>query len=211
MKSILTHTFVFTFILFAAPFFYLSPANAATDWSTIQSRPLHVVYSKRPTPNTKVSVQFALDRDQLLVRFDVRNPHLNAKALFGPKDYPFSYDVVEVFLSVEGAKANLPYYEFEVSPHNQTYLVKIIDPKKQMIGNFPVEGFQSSTNPTAKGWEAELSIPLRVLGWNGDSKNIVGNAYSISGASPNRTYWGLSLPVEKKPNFHLPQYFAPWF
>jgi hypothetical protein len=56
------------------------------------------------------------------------------------------------------------------------------------------------------GWTAELKIPLKPLGWDGDPKNIRGNFYSILERAP-RSYWSSFLPKAKKPNFHQPQFF----
>ena len=172
--------------------------------------PLHVVYSKAKTP-VKASVQFKLEGEELHAHYEILNPHINAKAHLNSGQYPYQFDTVELFLSVNEASPNLPYYEFEVSPYNQTFLVKILDPKKPFINDFPVPGFQSSVSPIAGGWSADLKIPLSVLHWNGDVSKLTGYAYAISGISPLRAYFGLTLPVEAKPNFHLPQYFQPLF
>jgi hypothetical protein len=58
----------------------------------------------------------------------------------------------------------------------------------------------------AGGWNAELKIPLKSLGWDGNPEKIRGNFYSTLGKSP-RSYWSTFLPKAKKPDFHQPQYF----
>ena len=189
---------------------FSSYAQAPAAASETELQPLHVVYSKAKTP-VKVSVQFKLEGDELHAHYETLNSHINAKPKLNPGQYPYQFDTVELFLSVNESSPNLPYYEFEVSPYNQTFLVKILDPKKPFVDNFQVSGFQSSVSPIPGGWSADLRIPLSALHWNGDVTKITGNAYAISGASPLRSYFGLTLPVEAKPNFHLPQYFQPLF
>jgi hypothetical protein len=59
------------------------------------------------------------------------------------------------------------------------------------------------------GWNAELVIPLKPLGWDGDPAKLRGNLYSILGQGRQRSYWSAFLPKATKANFHQPQYFRP--
>lgn len=70
-------------------------------------------------------------------------------------------------------------------------------------------GLRHSVQRTSSGWKAQMRIPLGNLKWNGDLTTIVGNAYAILGKTPNRSYWSLSLPPQKKLRFHQPEFFRP--
>jgi hypothetical protein len=130
---------------------------------------------------------------------------LNAKKVFAPGEYPYQFDVVELFVTFSAT--GFPYYEFEVSPYNQTFQVRIVSAKQHQEG---VDlGLVSSATISPPGWTAELKIPLKPLGWDGDPNNIRGNLYSILGPSQERSYWSAFLPRAKKANFHQPQYFKP--
>lgn len=185
----------------------LSAASCTPSAQSAQA--LHLVSPATSTLKSPVSVQFILDNSLLKAHFEVHTPHLHAKPVLGPGEYPYQYDVVEVFVSVMGPDSDhLPYYEFELSPYDQQFQVKINDPKKPFIENIEIGLIHSVTNITG-GWTADLSLPLEHLGWKGDPAMIIGNAFSVFGAPPNRSYWSLYLPAQKKPNFHKPAFFQP--
>jgi hypothetical protein len=56
---------------------------------------------------------------------------------------------------------------------------------------------------------AELKIPLKSIGWDGDPAKSRGNLHSILGQGQERSYWSAFLPKAAKANFHQPQYFKP--
>jgi hypothetical protein len=150
-----------------------------------------------------VRVQASLAGDALIARFSVTAPSLNAKKVLGPKEYPYQFDVVELFVTF--SESGFPYFEFEVSPYNQIFQVRIVGAKEHHEG---VElGLASTATIVTGGWRAELKIPLKPLGWDGDPSKIRGNYYSVLGAARERSYWSTFLPSTAKPNFHQPQYF----
>jgi hypothetical protein len=152
-----------------------------------------------------VQVNVALAEDMLTARFAIAAPSLNAKKILGPKEYPYMFDVVELFVTF--SESGFPYYEFEVSPYNQKFQVKILGARQHQEG---VDlGLISTATISQGGWTAELKIPLKQLGWNGDATKIRGNLYSILGQGQRRSYWSVFLPKTEKPNFHQPQYFRP--
>ena len=152
-----------------------------------------------------VQVHVSLTDDALIARFAVSAPTLNAKKVLGPNEYPYQFDVVELFVTF--SDSGFPYYEFEVSPYNQTFQVRIVSAKQHQEG---VDlGLTSTAAVVTGGWNAELTIPLKPLGWDGDPSKIRGNFYSILGQGRSRSYWSAFLPKAKKPNFHQPQYFQP--
>jgi hypothetical protein len=151
-----------------------------------------------------VQVSASLAGDILTAGFSVSSPSLNAKKVLGPKQYPYMFDVVELFVTF--SETGFPYYEFEVSPYNQTFQVRIVSRTRHQEG---VDlGLGSTATLRTGGWNAELKIPLNSLGWDGDPTKIRGNFYSVLGRAP-RSYWSSFLPRAKKPDFHLPQFFKP--
>lgn len=169
-------------------------------------RALHLVTPAESSLGEPVRVRFTLRGDELTADFDVRTPKVFARRRLAPNQYPFQADVVELFVSVAGGAAPLPYFEFELSPYDQTFEVRIDDPKKPFKSGFAM-GIKHATERTADGWKARLTIPLKNLGWDGDVAHVRGNAFAILGAPPRRSFWSLSLPAQKKANFHQPEFF----
>ena len=152
-----------------------------------------------------VQVKASLADDTLSVRYSVTAPSLNASKSLGPQQYPYMFDVVELFVTF--SETGFPYFEFEVSPYNQTFQVKIPgggQPRQEGVDL----GLVSTAAIRPGGWTAELKIPLKPLGWDGDPGTIRGNFYSILERAP-QSYWSSFLPRAKKPNFHQPQFFQP--
>ena len=151
-----------------------------------------------------VEVHATLAGDTLITRFSVSTPSLNAKKVLASGEYPYQFDVVELFVTF--SDSGFPYYEFEVSPYNQTFQVRILSDKEHHEG---VDlGLTSTAAMVSGGWNAELTIPLKPLGWDGNPGKIRGNFYSTLGRSP-RSYWSAFLPKAARPDFHQPQYFKP--
>ncbi len=161
---------------------------------------------------SKTSVRFEsyLEGHQLKVRFEVRSsksPHVNpALSLSGSQWGLWDWDVVELFLRV-GPEA---YYEFQVSPLNQHFELKIFEPRKRFDRDF-TSGFTHRAFGLngGQGWGAEMDIPLHALGGSPGAVDLIGNAFAILGAGVERTYWSLHLPPQEVPDFHLPERFAP--
>src|SRR5687768_17369645 len=110
------------FMLMATLFLFSSLAFAQTcDW-TLPVNMERIAPDQTPL-KAKVNVRFALENGMLLATFEVHNKTLNVKEKFGPNEYPFHFDVVEVFVSTSESK--YPYYEFNLSPLNQTFTARI--------------------------------------------------------------------------------------
>jgi hypothetical protein len=151
-----------------------------------------------------VQADAALADDTLSVRFAVSNPTLNAKKTLGPGEYPYQFDVVELFVTF--SDTGFPYFEFDVSPFNQTFQVRIASAKQHHEG---VDlGLTSSAAIVPGGWTADLKIPVKSLGWDGDPGKIRGNFYATLGRG-QRSYWSTFLPKAVRANFHQPEYFTP--
>jgi len=150
-----------------------------------------------------VQAHVSLSDDALIARFSILAPSLNAKKVLGLREYPYQFDVVELFVTF--SDSGFPYYEFEVSPYNQTFQVRIVSAKQHQEG---VDlGLTSTATVVTGGWNVELKVPLKPLGWDGTPAKIRGNLYSILGQGRARSYWSVFLPKTAKPNFHQPQYF----
>ena len=173
----------------------VSPAASACD--------LSLVTPAKSALKKPVQAKASLADDTLTVSYSVTAP-LNAVKALGPKQYPYMFDVVELFVTF--SETGFPYFEFEVSPFNQTLQVKIVSRTQHQEG--ADLGLVSSAAILPHGWTAELQVPLKPLGWDGDSRKIRGNFYSILGQAP-RSYWSSFLPKAGTANFHQPQYFQP--
>jgi hypothetical protein len=150
-----------------------------------------------------VQVRTSFADDALIASFSVTSPSMHAKKVLAAGEHPYQFDVVELFVTF--SDAGFPYFEFEVSPYNQTFQVKIVSSKEHREG---VDlGLTSTAQITKGGWTAELKIPLRSLGWDGDPGKVRGNLYSILGQAKARSYWSAFSPKAAKANFHQPQYF----
>lgn len=152
-----------------------------------------------------VKVRTSLADDALIASFSVTSPSMNAKKVLGPNEHPYQFDVVELFVTL--SDGGFPYFEFEVSPFDQTFQVRIVSAREHH------EGVDLGLTATAVlvngGWSAELKIPLKPLGWDGDPGKIRGNLYSILGPAKKRSYWSAFLPKAAMANFHQTEYFKP--
>jgi hypothetical protein len=176
----------------------ISPAAFACE--------LSLVAPTRSALKKPVEVKVALADDVLIATYSVSAPSLNARQTLGPHQYPYMFDVVELFVTF--SETGFPYYEFEVSPFNQTFQVRIVSHNQPFQEGVDL-GLVSSARISHAGWTAELKIPLKPLGWDSDPGKIRGNLYSILGRAQNRSYWSSFLPKAKAPNFHQPQFFQP--
>jgi hypothetical protein len=166
---------------------------------------LSLVTPARSVLKNPVQAKAWLADDTLTVRYSVSSPSLNARKVLGPQQHPYLFDVVELFVTF--SETGFPYYEFEVSPLNQTFQVKIPGGGKPHQEGVDL-GLVSSAAIRPDGWSAELKIPLKPLGWDGDPRKIRGNFYSILEHAP-RSFWSSFLPKARKANFHQPQFFQP--
>ncbi len=183
-------------------------AQVETCETMTHSQNLQLVYPAASTLQHPVQVQFRIEEEFLKITFEVQAKVINAKPVFSSDDYPYKFDVVEIFFSVSPTR--FPYYELEVSPLDQVFQVRVNALDKPFINNIET-GFLHQTRRTEFGWQAELQIPLKNLNWNGDIKSIIGNVYAIQGKSPARSFWSLSAIPKAKPNFHQPQFFKSFF
>jgi hypothetical protein len=185
-------------LLLLAAALLTSPAALACD--------LSLVAPAKSVLKNPVQVRASLAGDTLTASYSVSAPSLNAKKIFGPQQFPYMFDVVELFVTF--SETGFPYYEFEVSPYNQTFQVKIVSHTQPFQEGIDL-GLVSAAKILPGGWTADLKIPLKPLGWDGDPGKIRGNFYSILERAPKRSFWSSFLPIANKANFHQPQFFQP--
>jgi hypothetical protein len=123
---------------------------------------LSLVTPARSVLKKPVQAKAALADDTLTVGYTVSAPSLNARKVLGPQKHPYDFDVVELFVTL--SETGFPYYEFEVSPYNEKFQVRIVSrtqPRQEGVDL----GLVSTATILSRGWTAELKIPLKPLGW----------------------------------------------
>ncbi len=152
------------------------------------------------------SISLAITGDRLIAQFKVTAKEIFAKRDLGRNNYPYEFDVVELFVTCSNAERPA-YFEYEVSPYNQSLQVNVIEPRQEYY--FGVKsGFEHSAQISTDGWTAEMKIPLANIGWRpGASGEIRGNAYAALGQAEKRAYWSLFELPPGKPDFHVPSAF----
>jgi FAD/FMN-containing dehydrogenase len=193
---------------------------------------LDLVYPATSSFTNPVTVGFHLQGDDLVAQFEVRNPNPSVRAgqpdTINPTANLYATEVVELFVSVTGMPEGplstnpavqrfgtrdemFPYFEFEVSPRNEFLEVRVLSPKKatgdRRFDSTFKSGMVHSASRSGTGWEAEMRIPLKKLGWDGDPMKVTGNAFAILGPKESRSYWSLFLPRQARADFHKPRYF----
>jgi hypothetical protein len=158
----------------------------------------------------RVEVGFELKGGSLLADFRVEAPSIHANPAI-PRGVShwglWEWDVVELFLSVAEGAAPLPYLEVQLSPLGQHVELLVHEPRVRWDAGFR-SGFNARVRPfDSRAWEAGIEIPLKALGWSGDPARLRGGAFAILGGPGERECFGLFLPEQEKPDFHLPEFF----
>lgn len=171
---------------------------------------LNLVHPKNSAFEHPVQVRYELADHHLNVWFEVQAPVLHKKEVYESGDYPFEFDVAEVFITTEDTRSSkFSYYEFEVTPLGQVYDLRLDVTNGKRVG-VDIAPVITEAQFSDKNWSARFSIPLERIGWNGDASKLRGNFFTIIGKSP-RTYWSAFLPQQDKANFHKPEFFRPLF
>lgn len=171
---------------------------------------LHLVNPETSSLKKPVQVHYELVNDTLNIHFRVSSPVLHNKDIYEAGDYPFKFDVAEVFITTEDTSAKkFSYYEFELTPLGQVYDLRldVVDGTRKGVD---IEPILTAARFSDKDWSASFSLPLSRIGWDGDPTKLRANFYTIIGKNP-RTYWSAFLPQQDKANFHKPEYFRPLF
>ena len=171
---------------------------------------LNLVNPATSTLTEPVQVRYQLINHHLKVSFHVNSPVLHSKDIYSSQDYPFQYDVAEVFLTMDDTSApRFSYYEFEVTPLGQVYDLRLDVVNGERTG-VDIEPIETTALFSSTDWSVSFSIPLDRIGGSIDISKLRGNFYTIIGKNP-RSYWSAFLPQQEKANFHKPEFFQPLF
>jgi hypothetical protein len=187
----------------------LAQAQAASSEATPQT--LHLVFPADGEKGEATRVRYSLTDDTLIVTYEVTTREINPEKMSDTEIY--NGNVVELFICTTAIPAQTPrpYYEFEVSPYNQSLQV-LIDINGKFNEKWHTGKFKHCATIQAErpGWDAVMEIPLKELGWKGNPTTITGNAFAILGAKGARRYYSAYLPRQQRPNFHQPSFFRPF-
>lgn len=175
-----------------------------------RSTTLNLVNPQESKMGTPIQTSWKLQQNNLLVEFYVNAPVLYKKDIYQAQDFPYMYDVAEVFIAVNDPKSDqITYYEYEITPLNQVYNLRLdVLNGKRHATDLP--NIDAHAKVEASRWSASFNIPLDQIGWNGDVRFLRGNFYAILGNNP-RTYWSAFLPQQQIADFHKPEFFKPLF
>ncbi len=180
------------------------------------TRELNLVYREEkqgvlPGP-PRVSTQVDEDHGSLIIQFTV--PTLS---VYGRPELPldrsvaglWESDVVEIFLSTAARAddvARSPYLEFQISPYNQFFELRVLEPRIKAEEN-PNLGLVHSAEIHPEHWNARFEIPfIRHLGRRKPTQ-LFGNLFAILGAPGHRAFYSAYTSPQKKPDFHQPHQF----
>lgn len=160
----------------------------------------------------KTKVSYALEEGHLLVHFLVPSPVLFAKETFSEQEFPYEFDVTEVFITCDDiSRQNFSYYEFEVTPYGQIYHLQIdFKNGERQPGKILNTKTLTGVCVQDRQWETCFMIPLREFDMQRQRHQLQGNFFTILDKDP-RTYWSAFLPQQETANFHKPEFFKPLF
>jgi hypothetical protein len=175
---------------------------------------LNLVHPQNCAQSISAYAETSLQGNLLQIDYEVHCEELNIKEHLSENEFPYQFDVVEAFICFnhDNPAGYYPYFEYEVTPLNQTFQV-VVDYNLQKSEKIFNRGAPLELNSMASeedfGWRAQMKRPLESLPWDQNPASIVGNLYAIVGKGEQRTYWSLFLPQQDVPNFHHPEYFQP--
>jgi hypothetical protein len=203
--------------LFAAS---LAPAKTPTFHQGTMEKTNHLRFSvvhpsMKDIPHIP-TLELRLKDGVLKAKFEVFTPpqQINGKKTLGPGEFPYQFDVVEIFIRTAGEGVeNVTYYETELTPYDQTYELTLQwkNGKKSVLHDHQKIMTRAKATIKENSWIGEIEIPLKAIGLPEDTKDLVGNAYVIAGPTEQQVYWSVFLPPQQKPNFHKPEHFKPLF
>ncbi len=202
-------------------------AAQATDNCQNQefSSDLPTIHQGKPRSTATVSTRLIGDIFKVHFRIATPRKEIVGKAKLSPTDNPYDFDVAQFFLSPGGRGKVYPYFEFQVTAHDQIFLVtktaKRHNEHREKLpnesGTGVIENFRFGHRAKISNdhWTVDMEIPLNNLpGWTGKASDVNGSAGVILGAkSPSSDRTFLNLYTTKKnptrvPNFHQPAEFA---
>lgn len=146
-----------------------------------------------------------LNKDYLCVEFICTDD--NPKSTMTGHNNPiYDQEVVEIFISPDGIHDR--YFEFEVNHLSASFSAWIDHTETENIINF-VEPCPADfkVTKTPFGWNAEILVPIKILGDNFDINKATFNAYRIK-RDENNNFILTALFPTLADNFHLPEKFG---
>lgn len=113
----------------------------------------------------------------------------------------WEYDVIEFFIQPRENDSQIlsPYYEFQLSPSNQTFELIIKSPRKCTFSPLK-SNMQFKCQHKADLWSGEVTLVLP------DSKYYYGDVCAVLGEQNNREYYSFATDDDII-DFHRPQNF----
>ena len=164
---------------------------------------------KNPDPERETEVRLLWTSEWLYLRFRARFREITVFSDAEPngrRDQLWDRDVAEVFLQPDPTHLRC-YKEFEVSPNGFWIDLDIAPSEKHDLKS----GLRRRVilNEAAKGWVAELALPMKCLVERFDPKTTWKvNFYRVEGASEPRFYSAWQPTRTAVANFHVPEAFG---
>lgn len=116
----------------------------------------------------------------------------------------WDYDVVEIFLQERKNpnEVNAPYYEFQLSPGNKQFFLKIIRPREIYYSPLHL-AWLGKTETTNQGWKAQFNLSQLPITCN---KHLYMGVFAILGKN-DKSYFSYK-PNDDILDYHRPQHFS---
>lgn len=176
---------------------------------------------KKATQNT--TAKLCWDDKYLYVGFECADTNIYTRYT-QHDDALFNDDAVEAFINPSGDLIH--YFEFEVSPTNVTYDLKITNPTGNthtttydaswecpgILTATKVIGTVNNDKDTDTGWSVEMAIPLKAFQGAPNCPPINGDRWRMNmfrcGEAPVNEYDNWSLILDPDASFHTPSRFG---
>lgn len=156
--------------------------------------------------NHSVNLEYSVASNQVVVEFKVKTDSVNVSDAFSMAGFDnpglWDFDVVEVFIQRKSQKNH--YLELQCSPLGQKFALLVKKPRQETI---KIENLntQFEVSEIGDGFKIKFTIPASDI--PGDGSEIYANFFACLGASNSRSYYGLNINSEKKPDYHRPELF----
>ncbi len=189
----------------------ITPIQGAANWSAIPALPIDVQLWGTKTDIT-AQAQLCYDSEALHVRLSATEAHIRAEET-GPLGSPCQDSCLEFFFCP--MEDDRRYFNIEFNPNGCMYLgfgndrytlIRLVSEKKILVPDI---------RRTSDGWELFYSIPFAFIrnffpGFEAKAGKVMrANFYKCGDLTVNEHYLSWNPIDNPKPNYHLPDYFAP--
>jgi hypothetical protein len=169
-----------------------------------------LAHSSNKSSEYQVKFDYKLGTDAIDILFEVQFfKGLHSSSAFSQtpeKNWGlWEYDVVETFLQLRNHETDdkAPYLEIQISPLNQKFFLKIIEPRKIFYTPLKLEAKLESKSE-GKFWVSKLNIPFQSIGLGTE---LYGNFFASLGPENKKEYYAWKINPEMKADFHRPDLF----